>query len=1036
MEGLPRQNPAHPLHTRREEIRRSLARINAASVVVVLVTIGLAAAAGWSAFRAERQAKLAGEANRRARAELWRSYLSQARAGRLSGVLGRKAAGLKAIAAAAAIQPSVELRNEAIAHLALLDFEPTGLSRTNDPGLSRATVDSRFERYAQADATGTIHIRRIEEPEDALVLSLPRTTNGFVAAVEFAPNGRLLAAMYENAALAIWNLESRTNVWSRADVAWADFHPGGTLLGVAGIDCRVRMVDLTSGEERSSFRLPGPAHLGAFDAEGNRLALVVGQKLEIRDWATGRLLEFWELDHPATFLAWGGNILAVGDRAGEVHLRDLVTRRKRLLQAHEDLVYCMAFSPRGDVLLSCSYDGSTKVWDPCTGRLLLTTTHGFGERFSEDGDRVWFRTQVGWSIWQVSHPEGFATLNCASGPDLNVWHVDFSRDGRWLAASKADGICVFRVNDRRRVLFQPANQTRVAYFLPGDEHLLASTTDRIVLWPIRADKSGSQPGFSLGEGQRLPLTNIVRLEFGAPSADRRRFAVPVSLTEVALLDLERRAELTRFTNGMVPRGPAFSPDGRWMATGTFHGRGTRVWDVATGQPVHDFNEGNASVCFSPDGQFLVSAGARLYQGFEAGTWRPVFHMPSDSGSELPNAIGFAGDGSLLAIVRERRRVELLQPGRWSLAAALIPPDPQVVNWVVFSPDNEQLAVATPQDRVYLWDLCVLRKRLAALGLDWNDPDAPVPTPVAQVAFVGANRGPWGVSRLGPVTMGALAAIAATLFIRHRQRRLLAAYREVEELAERRHLQLARAQSEMLHAQKMKALGTLAAGIAHDFNNLLSVIRMSNQLTAEAAPEHPEIRENSQEIEQAVQQGKKLVRSMLGYSREEIEDAQPFSLPGLVEDTVSLLSKQFLSGIVLTLDLDQEAPPVRLLSRSRLEQALLNLIVNAAEAMQGQGQLTIAARRSTANGGVVILRPRPARSYWELAVKDSGPGIAPELLARIFEPFFTTKNRGAERGTGLGLSMVYQVAEHDGLGIQVESKPGRGAEFRLILPVDD
>lgn len=1036
MEPPSRPNPAHPLHARRAEIRRSLLRVNTASALVVLVTIGLAVAAGWSASHAERQARLAQEANQRAREELWRSYLAQARAGRLSGVVGSKAAGLKAIAAAAAIRPTVELRNEAIAHLALLDFEPTGVSRSNTPGLSRPTLDWRFERFAQADAAGTIRIRRVEKPEDGFDLSLPRNTNGIVAAVEFAPQGRLLAAIYENAVLTIWDLEARTNGYTRADVAWADFHPGGTLLGLAGNDGSVRVVNLATGDERSCFRLTEPAQLGTFDTGGDRLALVAGQKLEIWDWAAARLLESLELDHPATSLAWGGNILAVGDREGEVHLWDLVTRRNRPLQAHQDLVYCLTFSPRGDVLLSCSYDSTTKAWNPFTGRLLLTTTRGFAERFSEDGDHVFFRTQAGWSLWRVSRPDGLITLNCASGPDLNVWHVDFSRDGRWLAACKADGICVFRVEDGRRVFFQPAAQTRVAYFLPGNQHLLTSSTDRIVLWPIRVDNSADEPALSLDEGRLLPLTNFVRLESGTPSADRRRFAVPVSLSDVALFDLERRAEVIRFTNGVVPRGPAFSPDGRWLATGTFHGRGTRVWDVATGQPVYDFNEGNASVCFSPDGRYLVSAGARLYQGFETGTWQVVFQLPSDSGSELPNAVAFTGDGRLMALVRERRRVEVLQPGCWSLAAALVPPDPQVVNWLVFSPDNDRLAVATPQDLVYLWDLRVLHKRLAALGLDWSPPDAPETTPVVPAASdAGTGPGFWRASRLGPLMMGAWVAIAGTIFLRHRQRRLLDAYRELEELAEQRHLQLVQAEREILHAQKMQALGTLAAGIAHDFNNLLSVIRMSNQLTAEAAPNHPVICENSQEIEQAVLQGKKLVRSMLGYSREELEDSQPVSLPDLVEETVSLLSKQFLSGIALTLDLDQGAPRVRL-PRSRLEQALLNLIVNAAEAMEGQGQLSITVRQNTNGSGVTVLRPRAASAYWELGVRDSGPGIPAELIERVFEPFFTTKNRGAQRGTGLGLSMVYQMAQHYGLGILVESEPGRGAEFRLILPVDD
>ena len=240
-------------------------------------------------------------------------------------------------------------------------------------------------------------------------------------------------------------------------------------------------------------------------------------------------------------------------------------------------------------------------------------------------------------------------------------------------------------------------------------------------------------------------------------------------------------------------------------------------------------------------------------------------------------------------------------------------------------------------------------------------------------------------------------------------------------------------ADLVHSQKMKALGTLAAGIAHDFNNLLSVIRMSNQLTGESTKGNADIQENVGEVDQAVQQGKKLVRSMLGYSREEYGEQDPFGLPELVEDTVALLSKQFLSGIALTLELDRDMSLARG-SRSRLEQILLNLIVNATEAMEGAGSLRIQVHQIERLPEVLMLRPHAAPVYLELTVGDSGPGIAPEVLPRIFEPFFTTKHRGTTRGTGLGLSTVYTMAEQDGLGIAVETKLGQGARFSFFVPL--
>jgi signal transduction histidine kinase len=255
---------------------------------------------------------------------------------------------------------------------------------------------------------------------------------------------------------------------------------------------------------------------------------------------------------------------------------------------------------------------------------------------------------------------------------------------------------------------------------------------------------------------------------------------------------------------------------------------------------------------------------------------------------------------------------------------------------------------------------------------------------------------------------------------------------VDRLASERARTLETAHVEIAHSQKMKALGTLAAGIAHDFNNLLSVIRMSNQLTGEAVKGNADVEENVNEVEHAVQQGQKLARSMLGYSREDADDRGPFALPELVEDTVALLSKQFLSGIALTLELDRNAPSARC-SRTRMEQILLNLIVNASEAMKGKGTLRIVVRKRQTADGPLLLKPREAASYAEIVVSDSGEGISPEVLPRIFEPFFTTKTRGTVRGTGLGLSTVYTMAEQDGLGLGVESATGRGATFRIVVP---
>src|SRR5581483_538363 len=249
----------------------------------------------------------------------------------------------------------------------------------------------------------------------------------------------------------------------------------------------------------------------------------------------------------------------------------------------------------------------------------------------------------------------------------------------------------------------------------------------------------------------------------------------------------------------------------------------------------------------------------------------------------------------------------------------------------------------------------------------------------------------------------------------------------------RNRELDRAKIELLHSQKMQALGTLAAGIAHDFNNLLSVVRMSNKLIGRQAGGDPEIKEHVEEIEQAVLQGKSVVGSMLGYARHEDPVPDPADVDAVVENAVSLLSREFLSGITLTLELERAAAPVSL-GKAALEQALLNLLVNASEAMAGQGRLKIAVHATRLPPPrPYVLRPRAAENYVELSVTDSGPGIPSDIRDRLFEPFFTTKRSGSKPGTGLGLSLVYAVAQQGGVGLCVESEQGAGATFILTIP---
>ncbi|HEX9047193.1 MAG TPA: ATP-binding protein, partial [Verrucomicrobiae bacterium] len=266
---------------------------------------------------------------------------------------------------------------------------------------------------------------------------------------------------------------------------------------------------------------------------------------------------------------------------------------------------------------------------------------------------------------------------------------------------------------------------------------------------------------------------------------------------------------------------------------------------------------------------------------------------------------------------------------------------------------------------------------------------------------------------------------------NRHRRLQHSYAQVEQLVADRTRELELANRELLHSQKMTALGTLAAGIAHDFNNILSIIKGSAQIIEDNVDNPEKIRTRTGRIQTVVQQGAEVVDAMLGFSRADSATGQACDINAVVADTRRLLGDRFLHETEVQFKPGDALPAVSA-ARDFVQQILLNFIFNAHEAASQRIEIsTVATEKLPAE---IYLPPAGAARFILVTVRDFGTGIAPEIRPRIFEPFFTTKNMSARRGTGLGLSMVYQLASKMGAGLAVESTPGAGSTFTLILPV--
>lgn len=237
-------------------------------------------------------------------------------------------------------------------------------------------------------------------------------------------------------------------------------------------------------------------------------------------------------------------------------------------------------------------------------------------------------------------------------------------------------------------------------------------------------------------------------------------------------------------------------------------------------------------------------------------------------------------------------------------------------------------------------------------------------------------------------------------------------------------ELEAAQDQLRQSQKMEALGQLTGGIAHDFNNLLTVVVGGLDLIAKQVQDERLLRFATNALS-AAERGARLTAQLLAFSRVQRLEVKPTYVAPLIEEMRPLLRNVLGPGIEKKFDLDPHLTPV-LADPTQLEVAVLNLAINARDAMPDGGTLTISSRKRRIGSDPEL----EAGTYVELSIADTGTGMTPDVLARVFEPFFTTKDVG--KGTGLGLSMVYGMAHQCGGGVKIESEPGRGTVVRLYF----
>ncbi|MQA99134.1 MAG: response regulator [Actinobacteria bacterium] len=244
----------------------------------------------------------------------------------------------------------------------------------------------------------------------------------------------------------------------------------------------------------------------------------------------------------------------------------------------------------------------------------------------------------------------------------------------------------------------------------------------------------------------------------------------------------------------------------------------------------------------------------------------------------------------------------------------------------------------------------------------------------------------------------------------------------------------RLEESLRRSQKLEAVGRLAGGIAHDFNNLLSIIQNYAVFASEDLADTDPRKDDIQEISAAAERGASLVRQLVTFSRDDFAASEPLQVNAVIEPMANLLRASGGKAVEIEMDLE---PDLRLtaINTSHLEQILLNLVINARDAMPDGGRITVASSDVDLDQPTEVAgRLLPGGSYVRISVSDTGTGMSASTMEQIFDPFFTTKPEG--KGTGLGLATVQGIVEGAGGYITVDSGLGRGTTFHIYLPAAD
>ena len=725
------------IHLRRVELR--LTQLRRASVVVAV--LALIAASAWQVARqqtrrareqfqqSEQLRSRAETAESTAREQLWRAQLAQARALRQGILAGRRQEAMAAIQSAAKLKPSLELRNEAVACLALPDLRPVALWTNYENGRQSLNFDSTLERYAEGDPTGIIRLRKTGD--GAVTLSLAGSKTLRPGPILFSPAAHWLYTSYWRGETRLWNLDRGGNPEDVSPELAAVLRSGSysissddSLMAVPEADDQVGVYDVVTHQLRQSLHVGVPPDVLRFSPDAHRLALCSRRSSFVEVWnlETGQRLQ--RLEHPGglTVAAWDqtGQRLALGSIDFCVHVWNATTGEKiEVLAGHQADVVELCFAPNSTWIISGSWDNTTRVWDTHSAREILRLNEsGGGLRYDPATHRVGWRSQDD-SILRLYELLPGSCLRTLPYPhnlgQKGPYALAFSLDEKLIAAGGFEGVKFWDTSTGQQQMHLPSNDPRRIAFHPQDGSLVAPANGLLARWQV-----------TRGSGTRLAFGTPIPF---AEQIQSSQFSLDASGNVIAWIG-EQHLHVHRPETNLVWRYDpwenaldtiAVSPDGHWLAAGTHNQVGVWLWDARTARLLwQKLVRIGCKVAFSPDSLRLATGSSEGCVLWDVATGEASVRIPPRPETAPNSYVAFSPDGRWLAFAQTPTRCSLFDSFTGEELVALEPPNPQFISAVAFSPQGHYLAVACETHSVQLWDIAELRHQLAALNLDWTD----------------------------------------------------------------------------------------------------------------------------------------------------------------------------------------------------------------------------------------------------------------------------------------------------------------------------